>query len=274
MLEMQTDKDADGERASQLPLSCYALHTPSTLEGGLGSLNVNHLHPESCAPAAARSLFFSVSPDACTNPTLYWLGSLLRDRRPVEEAGCSAFSDAPLGQSSAELKGSAPPPSKGEATESLRRSPRPESAAPCCAFDLELASGPFLLDFGDCLYAPNILKDPQVGASHFHTSLGAPGIERGFLDQPPILLPPVLLSQPPSPTDQLWVDFSGQDDSHCVDARKAQGRLLQLRWLPFAAEGAVARPRRSRTSPLPGQVGVVWGSVGLVFFCVVGDVPH
>ena len=55
--------------------------------------------------------FFCVSPDAPTNPSLYWLGS---------------FSEA-----------------KG-------------------TFDLDSAKGPYRLDLGDVLYAPNIMKD-EVG---------------------------------------------------------------------------------------------------------------
>lgn len=33
------------------------------------------------------------------------------------------------------------------------------AAAFCCRFDLSTAQGPFLLDLGDILYAPNTLED-------------------------------------------------------------------------------------------------------------------
>jgi hypothetical protein len=52
--------------------------------------------------------FFTVSPDACSNPVLYWLGSYADSR-----------------------------------------------------FALEAAAGPFRLDLGDVVYAPNIMTDGQ-----------------------------------------------------------------------------------------------------------------
>jgi hypothetical protein len=54
----------------------------------------------------------AVSPDAPTNPVLYWIGR-------VDESGLE--------------------------------------------FHLEDAKGPFRLDLGDILYAPNVLQDDQVG---------------------------------------------------------------------------------------------------------------
>ena len=79
------------------------------------------------------SSFFCISPDACTNPTLYWLGDLststLTGRRRDPSFGGSDSAALPL------------------------HSP---------VFELGSALGPHRLDLGDILYAPNLVKDPQV----------------------------------------------------------------------------------------------------------------
>lgn len=66
---------------------------------------------------AAEKHFFCVSPDAPTNPVLYWIGETRNE-----------------------------------------------------SFHIEGADGPFRLDLGDVLYAPNLTRDAQVSAVvHYHT---------------------------------------------------------------------------------------------------------
>ena len=61
--------------------------------------------------------FFTVSPDAPTNPVLYWTGHLFEEKN--------------------------------------------EKAINSMKFDLETAKGPYRLDLGDILYAPNVCQDGQ-----------------------------------------------------------------------------------------------------------------
>lgn len=79
-------------------------------EGSLGQSFEGKGFPllESCSEAEIH--LFCVSPDAPTNPVLYWIGETRNE-----------------------------------------------------TFYIEGAEGPFRLDIGDVLYAPNLTRDPQVG---------------------------------------------------------------------------------------------------------------
>jgi hypothetical protein len=101
---------------------------------------------------------FTVSPDAPTNPVLYWTGHL---------------------ESSSDTTTTTPPTSPGQAK---------NSGSSGLRFSMETAKGPFRLDLGDIFYAPNAAKDSsgrwilwgwlqerrRVGTYHYAGCLSCP----------------------------------------------------------------------------------------------------
>ena len=100
----------------------------------------------------STSYFFSVSPDACTNPTFFWIGDVVH-RRPLPSPAVAV----------PEAAGSC-----RQGTGSCRQGTGATAAggdgcSACITFDLGSASGPYRLDLGDVLYAPNLVRCPSVG---------------------------------------------------------------------------------------------------------------
>ncbi|KAF5833739.1 glycosyl hydrolase [Dunaliella salina] len=106
-----------------------------------------------------RSHFFCISPDACTNPTLYYLGDYLE----AEEAQGEQVARAATTMD--------PTPSRKNGA--YGNGVADASGAGCPKFLVRDALGPFKLDLGDILYAPNTLMD--LGKEdHLKPSMAAP----------------------------------------------------------------------------------------------------
>jgi sucrose-6-phosphate hydrolase SacC (GH32 family) len=126
--------------ATHYASSSYSSVMSSVLDAHPGASAANghptdiSAHPPSPPPALRRRHFFCISPDACTNPTIYYLGDYVD--------GC----DPHIAGSTTIPTGPAIAPTPG-----VRQS----------RFLITEALGPFRLDLGDILYAPNTLMDPS-----------------------------------------------------------------------------------------------------------------
>ena len=114
------------------------------------------------ALTVAADHFFCMSPDACTNPTLYWLGALAHGNSKGAAAGAAAGAKGVASLLNNLEIGEGGTLRSRRATDSCDVGPPSLTHS---VFDLGAALGPFPLDLGDILYAPNIVKDPEVRPS-------------------------------------------------------------------------------------------------------------
>uniref|UniRef100_A0A7S3QUF1 beta-fructofuranosidase n=1 Tax=Dunaliella tertiolecta TaxID=3047 RepID=A0A7S3QUF1_DUNTE len=96
-----------------------------------------------------RSHFFCISPDACTNPTLYYLGDYLE----AEEAQGEHVARAATTMDPTPIRNNG----------AYGNNVADALGAGCPKFLVREALGPFKLDLGDILYAPNTLVDSGKG---------------------------------------------------------------------------------------------------------------
>jgi sucrose-6-phosphate hydrolase SacC (GH32 family) len=99
--------------------------------------------------------FFTISPDAPTNPVLYWTGFMSHD----------LFSNGTKGEENQQQEEDAGPAVAIEGIDSTsNKSQKNEINKPLLPppqFEIDDAKGPYRLDLGDILYAPNVCQDGQ-----------------------------------------------------------------------------------------------------------------
>lgn len=97
--------------------------------------------------------FFTVSPDAPTNPVLYWTGFMSDDLFSSDNKGIDSQEEEDAGPAAA-AEGIHTTSDKSISNQSNKNKPPPQ-------FEIDTAKGPFRLDLGDILYAPNVCQDGQ-----------------------------------------------------------------------------------------------------------------
>jgi len=132
------------------PQSTQQAHSLSTLaqhhqqQGGIGSSNTEQ----------RQWHFFTISPDAPTNPVLYWTGFMSQDLFSSDNKGEVTQNEEDAGPAAAS-EGIHVASNKGNnSNQHSENKPPPQ-------FEIEDAKGPYRLDLGDILYAPNVCQDGQ-----------------------------------------------------------------------------------------------------------------